>query len=123
MDGVLYKEAVSGVCINKIIRDRVDYQQVEEGESYLKLHNICAETGTVFVPPLEWKQSMRLYCHANEVNYPYAQEEDISYNPASAGGAPPPGPPPPVPPPAGAPGAPYGGAPGGGYTPPPAAPY
>lgn len=120
MDGVLYKEAVSGVCINKIIRDRVDYQQVEEGESYLKLHNICAETGTVFVPPLEWKQSMRLYCHANEISYPYAQEEDISYNPAAAGGGA--TPPPPVPPPAAAPGAPYSGPPGGGYAPPPAPP-
>jgi hypothetical protein len=55
MSKVLFKEAASGVCINPIVRDNVDYRQAEEGETYLKLHSICAETGTVLVPPEEWK--------------------------------------------------------------------
>ena len=52
---VEYKDASLGEGVNKIIRDWVDYHQVEQGESYLKLYNICAETGTVFVPPEDWK--------------------------------------------------------------------
>jgi len=73
MDTVLYKEAVSGVCINPIIRDNVDYKSCEQGETYLKLHHICAETKTVLVPPEEWKQIMREYCYKNKLPYPYAQ--------------------------------------------------
>jgi hypothetical protein len=86
MDKVLYKEAVSGVCINPTIRDNVDYKSCEEGETYLKLHNLCAASGTVLVPPEEWKGVMREYCYRNKLSYPYSEAEDISYNPAAASG-------------------------------------
>ena len=125
MSTVLYREAVAGVAINPTIKENVDYIRCEEGETYLKLNEICAKNGEVLYKPEEWKQSLREYCYRTKKEMPLSCQDSLDYNPsaasANAGGQPPSAQPPAggyAPPPSTG----YQ-APPPGYTPPPAGGY
>jgi hypothetical protein len=81
MPKVEYKEAMNGTCINDIVRENISYKKIEKGESYLKLIEICNETGTQLILKEDWKKVLREYCYRNELEYPYSAEEDLGYNP------------------------------------------
>lgn len=55
MPKVKYQDAKNGICHNTVVRENTNYWTCEEGETYYKLYQVCAETQTILNAPEEWK--------------------------------------------------------------------